>query len=260
MIKLYKTIVLVLLLLVSNKTFSQLSVFEDGEELYYEVYYSFINIGWVKINTTKVLGKKDTYLSHAVLKSNDALPFVNVNYEFTSKMEVWDNQLRPLYFESKEFEDSKASVLTYNFNFDSGFVDMKKTGYNNESLFNKRYYMKTYFQDGLSIFYYARFNYFNRQTINVPVLFNQDSVNVTLNFNTDKTKSSISSVDYDISSLDLDGNTDYELVYGLTGHFEGWFSNDNSRIPLKAKFTVKIGNITLELKSWRRNNWTPPKY
>ena len=124
MIKLYKTIILVLLLLMSNKTFSQLSIFEDGEELYYEVFYSFINIGWVKINTTKVIGKKDTYQSHAVLKSNDALPFVNVNYEFTSKMEVWDNQLRPLYFESKEFEDSKASVLTYNFNYDSGFVDM----------------------------------------------------------------------------------------------------------------------------------------
>ena len=42
--KILKTLVLVLLLLAGDKTFSQSAVFSDGEELIYDVYYSFINI------------------------------------------------------------------------------------------------------------------------------------------------------------------------------------------------------------------------
>ena len=37
------TAALVLLLAFNGRTFSQIDVFEDREELYYEVYYSFIN-------------------------------------------------------------------------------------------------------------------------------------------------------------------------------------------------------------------------
>lgn len=248
------------MLLISNKTFSQITVFEDGEELYYEVYYSFINIGWVKFNTTKVIGKKDTYVCSCVLRSNDALPFASVNYEFKSQMEVKNNNLRPTHFESREFKDSKQSEITYIYNYDSGFVDIKKTGYNHETEYAKRVLLNSDFQEGLSIFYFARFNYFSRQKISVPVLINQDSANVNLEYDMNKTDISISDIEYDISSLHLEGSTGYELVFGLTGNFEGWFSNDNSRIPLKAKFKVKIGNVTLELKSWKRHNWTPPKY
>lgn len=260
-IKLSKTFLLVLLLLMSNKTFSQYGVMEDGEELYYEVYYSFIDIGWVKFNTTRVIGKKDTYSCSAVLKSNDALPFVYVNFEFKSQIEIKDNQLRPIYFEGKEIDkDSKQSLITYIFNYDSGFVNIKKVGFDNAIEYTKRINLDKIYQDGLSVFYFSRFNYFNKQLVDVPVIFNQDIADLNLDFNTDKTDVEISTINYDISSLHLDGNTNYELVFGLTGNFEGWFSNDNARIPVKAKFKVQIGNVTLELKSWKRQNWTPPKY
>jgi hypothetical protein len=76
-----------------DKTFSQSEVFEDGEELFYEVNYSFINIGWVKFNTERVTGKTNQFTCRAKMKSNDALPFVDVDYEFISEMEVKD-----LYF------------------------------------------------------------------------------------------------------------------------------------------------------------------
>jgi len=260
MIKSLISISLVLLLLLSSKTFSQSTVFEDGEELYYEVYYSFINIGWVKFNTEKVIGKKDTYLCTSTIRSNDALPFVYVNYVFKSQVEIKDNQIRPTYFESKETnKDSQQSLLTYNFNYDSGFVDIKKVGFNNQVEYTNRIQLNANYQDGLSIFYFARFNYFNSHREDVPVLINQDKANITLDFNTDKTNADIGAVNYDVSSVHLEGNTNYDLVFGLTGNFEGWFSNDNARIPLKAKFRVQIGNVTLELKTWKRLNWNPPK-
>lgn len=254
------TFILVLLLVTGGKTFSQSTVFEDGEELYYEVYYAFINVGWVKFNTEKVIGKKDTYECRAKLKSNDAVPFINVDYEFKSRIEINNNTVRPVYFESRELDDSKVAVITYNFNYDSGFVDIKKVGFNSQIEYSKRLWTRTIFQDGLSIFYFARYNFTGTQRLNIPVLINQDSIGVALNYNTDKTDVNVDDIKYDISSLLLEGNTDYELVYGLTGNFEGWFSNDNSKIPLKAKFKVKIGNVTLELKSWKRQSWTPPKF
>jgi hypothetical protein len=62
---------LVLLLLINSRTFSQSEVLYDGEELYYEVDYSFINIGWAKFNTEKMPGKENFYTTRAKLKSNN---------------------------------------------------------------------------------------------------------------------------------------------------------------------------------------------
>jgi len=45
----------------------------------------------------------------------------------------------------------------------------------------------------------------------------------------------------------------------LSGKFEGWFSDDNAHIPIKALMNVYVGKILIELKSWKRTGWIPPK-
>jgi hypothetical protein len=45
----------------------------------------------------------------------------------------------------------------------------------------------------------------------------------------------------------------------LTGDFEGWFSNDEARVPILAKMKVILGSITIELMRWKRAGWTPPR-
>lgn len=82
-------------------------VFEDGEELYYEVNYSFINIGWAKFNTERVTGKSNYYITRAKLKSNDGLPLINVDYEFTSEIEVINGLVKPHKFTAYQFVDKK---------------------------------------------------------------------------------------------------------------------------------------------------------
>jgi hypothetical protein len=252
---------IVLLLSLSNKTFSQSEVFQDGEELIYDVYYSFINIGWVKFNTLKESGKKDTYLCTAVMRSNEAMPFADVSFDFNSEIEIKDNNIRPLRFTSKEYKGGKTSELNYYFNYDSSVIHINKLGFDGKQEYEKTVYFSVPYQDGLSIFYYARYNIFRKKNENIPVLFNQDSTGIILNFNTLTTDMSIGEVDYDISTVELTGTTDYNLVFGLTGDFSGWFTSDKERVPVKAKLKVKIGNVTLELKGWRKsNNWKPPKY
>lgn len=258
----YSVLFIVLLLFSGGKTFSLLSqeVFIDGEELYYEVNYSFINIGWAKFNTERVTGKSNYYITRAKLKSNDGLPLVNVDYEFTSEIEVKNGVVKPHKFTAYQFIDNKKIIITHIFNYDSNLIYIKKVGIEGNTEVEKKFVTSTIFQDGLSIFYFARYNAGRNLSQNVPVIMHVDSALMKINFSEKKTDVSIGEVDGDIASTYVEGFSYFKAVFGLTGEFSGWFSADEAKIPLKAKLEVEIGNITLELKSWKRGSWQPPKY
>lgn len=262
MLSKYKNIIflLVLLSLTGSRTFSQTEVFYSGEELYYEVYYSFINIGWAKFTTEKVPGKVDQYTCRAVLKSNNSLPFIDVDFDFTSDIKILNGRIMPLKFTSHQHKDGKKSTEIYEFLYDSALVKIKRTGYDGNTEADKLIKTSTVFQDGLSIFYFARANTNKDMTEYVPVLMQMDTSMMKINFSTKKTGVEISEFDGEIASVYLEGVSYFTAVFGLTGEFSGWFSNDAARIPLKAKLQVEIGNITLELKSWKHGSWQPPKY
>ena len=256
----YYGFITVLLLFISSRTFSQQEVLYADEELYYEVNYSFINIGWVKFTTEKVSGKKDYFITRSKLKSNNSLPFIDVDYDFTSEVELKNGTLIPHKFTAYQYKDNKKVTVLHIFNYDSGFVYIKKTGLDNNVEVEKKIYSSTVFQDGLSIFYYARLNTFKNETQHVPVIMHVDTAHMQINFSDKRTDIEIDDVDYDIASVFLSGISYFKAVFGLTGEFSGWFSADAARIPLKAKLEVEIGNITLELKSWKHGSWQPPKY
>ncbi len=256
----YSGFILVLLLFISSGTFSQSEVLYPGEELYYEVNYSFINIGWAKFNTEKVIGKENFFICKAKLKSNNSLPLIDVDYDFISEIELKDKKIITHRFTAYQYKGSKKSILICDFNYDSSFIIIKKTGYDNNSEIDKRINTSTWFQDGLSIFYFARTNTNKDQTEYVPVMMHTDTSLMKIDFSSKKTSIEISEIDYDIASVYLEGFSYFKAVFGLTGDFSGWFSYDEARIPLKAKLQVEIGSITLELKSWKRGSWQPPRY
>jgi hypothetical protein len=249
-----------LLLLISSRTFSQSEVFEDGEELYYEVSYSFINIGWAKFTTEKAAGKTNYFITRAKLKSNEGIPFVNIDYEFTSEIELNNGVVKPHKFTAYQFIDGKKLIITHDFNYDSNYILIKKVELDGSTSVDKKVYTSTVFQDGLSIFYYARFNTGKNLSKDVPVIMHVDTASMKINFTDKKTDVSISESDYDIASTFVDGFSYFKAVFGLTGDFSGWFSYDEAKVPLKARLQVEIGNITLELKEWKRKGWSPPKF
>ncbi|HED05950.1 MAG TPA: hypothetical protein ENI61_04625 [Ignavibacteria bacterium] len=97
-------------------------------------------------------------------------------------------------------------------------------------------------------------------SVNLPCFVNEKKVYTHINFYKNVVPISIDAVNYKISSVKIDGTTNFISIFGLTGHFEGWFSNDDAAIPLLAKMKVIIGNVTLELKKWNRKGWIPPEY
>ncbi|MBI5324332.1 MAG: DUF3108 domain-containing protein [Ignavibacteriae bacterium] len=86
-----------------------------------------------------------------------------------------------------------------------------------------------------------------------------DTCYTYINF-TGKTENiEIDAVDYPVRTIFFSGKADWEGVYGVTGQFEGWFSDDNARIPIQAKMKLYIGNAEIHLIKWKRQGWAPPK-
>ncbi len=231
-----------------------------GEELTYVVSYSLIKLGEVKlkIKDKKVSNGKTYYSTIAYIDSYSGIPFVNLHQIYESKI---TEECISLFFRGIVKEEKYSTFTEYNFDYDKSKINVRKGKIRPYELWtDSSTTLEKKYQDGLSIFYYARMNFGKKQSVNVPCFVKEEKVFTKINFYTENIPVSIDAVDYDIDCLRLDGETDFVSVFGLTGYFEGWFSNDEASIPIVAKMKVIIGNVTLELKNWKREGWKPPKH
>lgn len=234
--------------------------FKVGEELTYVVKYSVMKLGEVriKVKDKQTIKGKTYYVTYANIDSYSGIPFVDLHQIYESFVDV---NLYSDYFKALIIGKEYTAYTEYNFDYNKSEIHIKKGKVNPPQVWtdsttsaDKKY------QDGLSIFYYARMNTGQSKSVNVPCFVTEEKVFTQLNFYNQTEGVSIDAVDYDIACVKLDGETDFVSVFGLTGYFEGWFTNDSAAIPVVAKMKVIIGNITLELKSWKREGWVPPKY
>lgn len=229
-----------------------------GEDLTYVVKYAFFNLGEVRfkvLEKTKI-NNKPVYKTIAYIDSYPDLPFVSLHQVYESFI---DSSLFPLKFFAKIFGDDTVFV-EYNF-IGNSKVEMQKGKLGDSKLWldstantDKR------MQDGLSILYYARMNFGELRTVSIPCFVNEKEEATLINFFNESEPISIDAVDYEVDCLKLDGKTDFISVYGLTGNFEGWFSNDSFSVPIRAKMNVIIGSVNLELIKWNEKLWNPPSF
>ena len=234
---------------------------EVGEELVYTAYYGFIKLGEVHFKITNFDTKTKKYYATAELRSNKSIPLVDINYWFETTMLHKNDSLYSYRFYSTEFKDRDITHIDYTFDYDMGLIKAKK---DRNLIAEEEKEIKIdgtkKFQDGLSLFYNARIQSLVNRNYIVPVYINEkeSTVNYSFNFNKDVVSSDL--VDFDMEAIKVFGNAHFVGVFGLTGEFIGWMSNDEARVPLKAKFNVAIGSITLELSSYKRANWKPPHF
>lgn len=236
------------------------SVLKPGEELTYLVSYSFIKLGEVKIKVKdkKTVNGKTYYSTIAYIDSYDGIPFVNVHQTYESNVST---EQHSLFFRGINREKEPFSYTEYYFNYDINSVRVKKGRFSPSKVWTDSIgLVDTFYQDGLSIFYYARMNSGKNFSVNVPCIVNEEKVKTRINFYNETESISIDAVDYDIACTRLDGEMDFISIFGLTGYFEGWFTNDEAKIPVVAKMKVILGNVRLELISWKRNGWQPPEF
>jgi hypothetical protein len=231
-----------------------------GEELIYVVSYSVMNLGEVKLKVKdkKIVNGKNHYSVIAHIDSYSGIPFVNLHQIYESKIN--ENYYSEFFRGIVKGEDL-TSYTEYYFDYNKSSVRVKKGRFNpSKTWTDSTGIADKHFHDGLSIFYYARMNFGRDKTLNVPCFVNEKKVFTKINFYSEVTPVDIDAVNYEIACCRLDGETDFVSIFGLTGYFEGWFTNDEASIPVVAHMKVIIGNVKLELKKWKREGWNPPKF
>ncbi len=241
-------------------SFQSVKQLQVGEDLTYEVSYLFLKLGKIQtiVKDKNKIDGKIYYDAVAYIDSYSGIPFVDLH-------QIYETKLTPDYY-SKYFHgvvqyDDYSSYTNYYFNYKKSIIKVLKGKVQPPEVWtDSTTTADTLYQDGLSILFYTRMNSGRDTSVNLPCFVNEQKVVTKINFYDKVEPVSINSVNYNIACEKIDGSTDFISVFGLTGHFEGWFSNDSAAVPILAKMKVIIGNVTLELKQWNRKGWEPPKY
>lgn len=244
----------------SESSYNTTEMFPAGEELYYDVRYLGLSIGELKFMINRRYNKngKPVFEASVDIKSNPAIPFVKLSQLYNS---VIEGEIYSRFFRGIVRNDDDTTYTDYNFHYEAKKIYMQRGSYTkNEKWIDTIFVADTLLQDGLSIFYFARFHSNSSKKMSVPCFVDEKKVYTKINFYNKTEAIDINAINYDIACVKLDGSTDFVSVFGLTGDFEGWFTKDAASIPIKAKLNVILGSINLELKKWNRSNWTPPAY
>ena len=215
----------------TEKLSSQEKVLDVGEELVYEVSYGFIKLGTLKYNLTSSHkeGKKLIYNARLEIKTYPEVPFVKLNDIFESEMEITDEKIFTDQFYETNFRERSISRTDCRFDYKKGNIKFRKE------------------TDG---------NIESDKMIKIDGV--ETSVKYSFNFNKSVVK--IEKFPYDISIIKMEGTADYTGFFGFKGEFLMMLSDDEQRVPVKAYFNSTLGNVVLELISYKKNKWTPPAY
>lgn len=236
------------------------SIFLPGEELQYNVSYSVFDIGLVKMSIIDSAYRNGVkvFKGKAYLDSYSGLPFVDLHQVFFSEMDeeafsqffIAHNTGKPQKMDYVKYTyEYPKNKFKYEFGTDPGGV-ITKSG---EGVLTERNL------DGLTLFYYARLNYLQTKKVSVPVLVNEKTYKTHFNFMNKLGEQDIDAVKYPVETVEFDGTSEFTGVFGLTGYFRGFFSNDEAGVPIVAKMKVILGSVHIELIKWTRPGWAPPK-
>ena len=236
------------------------SIFQVGEELTYNVSYAFYDIGQVRIKivdkTTE--GGKTVYKAMANIDSYKGVPFVDLHSIYESNVNA---SMYSQWFRSRTKKDDHWNYFVYNYHYQRKRLLIEHGLWGSDKVDQRdSLTLDTLSQDGLSLFYFARANLMDRQVMNVPTVVSEQKGNTLIQFTNERTDEKIDAVDYPVDCIHFEGNAGFVGIFGLTGDFEGWFSNDAARVPILAKMKVIIGSIRIELMKWKRVGWSPPRY
>ena len=236
---------------------SPTSIFGEGEDLVYEVSWTIFKLGTIHLRT---LGD---YKAIAYINSYDGLPFVDLHsihytemdtafhctkgYSLDKQGDAWDGlDYRPDFIQNEVIVD----------HFTATTPSSSRTYLEKKDTLNLQ---PNSFVDGLSIAFLPRLFVHSAETLATTTLL-KGKVGVTqFDFTNAKTTESIEAVDEPVRVIEIHGSTSAVGVYGMTGDFTGWFSDDSAAVPIKGKLKVLIGSVSVELIQWKRNGWNPPQ-
>jgi len=238
------------------------SIFQVGETLEYEVGYAFIKLGKIKM---EIVSREErngqvVYKCRAAIDSSPGIPFVNLHIRYESDI---TESFYTLYFKEVNVGTKELVIKEFWFDYSQNACKRKFTKLDNNR--KRVVYLEDTIpitdrvQDGASLFYFARGNFSPARSVSVPTVVDKEQENTHFNFKDEAQEVKIDVLDYPVAVSYFDGKAEFVGIYGLTGAFRGWFSNDQAGIPIKARMNVFIGSVYVELLRWHRPEWAPPR-
>jgi hypothetical protein len=231
-----------------------------GEELHYRVSFWFIGLGEIKLKLTDKFeeGGRTLYRAQVHVDSYEGNPFVHLHEFYQSE---FDSTFYPRRFDGRWLVDTTWHYVKYDFRPDSNEVFIERGLYDPPTV-EKRdtVQLKGRYQDGLSLLYFAR-GYVGSGLKTVVHTFIKEKPGRTyFDFTNETDDEGIDSVSYHVDVLKFKGEADWVGMFGLTGGFEGKFSNDEAHVPIVASMKVIIGSVKVQLQDWKRKGWCPPRH
>jgi hypothetical protein len=234
-----------------------------GEEVEYSVHYSFFNIGKIVFRVTdkEERNGRTVYHASAFMDSNPSLNWLKeLHVRFYSEI---DQNAFSYGWVSEDSTSNKVTYRTMKFDYENykmyfTWGEKLSTG-ERRQIGTDTVAITKECQDGLSLFYYAREHVLERRQKSIPTFIDTNEVTTKINLGVENLEEEIDAVDYPIDVVKLDGRAEFVGIFGLTGAFEGVFSNDLAAIPITARMKVVLGSVRVELRKWKRGGWIPPK-
>jgi hypothetical protein len=227
------------------------------EDLLFEVQWTFVKIGTIRIKARPDL------TADAYVDSYEGLPYVDLHSIQSTRM---DSTLCSYASRSMEKGEREWVGLHYEYDLPRKRVFVEEVAMKDSLSLPFRRTMKdtialpsTALVDGLSIAYYPRRFVHGSTAVQIPTILYGKLGATSFYFPGERTTVDLDAVDYPVRAVEIEGATTVEGVFGMTGDFKGWFSDDEAAVPLKGRLKVLLGWVNVELKEWHRKGWAPPR-
>jgi hypothetical protein len=237
-------------------------VIVEGEDLLYEVSWLMFKLGTIRLKVLKMNPGNDTirYTAGAYIDSYNIhlADLHSISYtEMDSALfcrNAWSYELRnnEWWVLKHRYEPAHKRLI-----IEDAWQKEKDSPPYKPSTFDTLA-IEGRLHDGLSILYFARAHVHSQKAIRVPTIVYKKLGKTNLYFTNETSTVEIEAVHAPVEVVEFDGVAEFEGLFGLSGEFKGWFSNDAAAVPMKAKLGVILGSVDIELKEWKRAGWTPP--
>jgi hypothetical protein len=224
------------------------------------VSYATVDLGQIRVRVLeqKTEGGMTVYTAQANIDSYKGVPFVDLHA-------IFDNAIAdPVHarrFTSRMKGEQGWDTVYYDFDYaGKRCVVRNRPSAGGGDPSDETLTLNAPSQDGLSLFYYARQEAGRKQRTSMPTIVSGKQGTTTFDFLIEHTEEEIDALDYPVDVVYFKGEAGFVGIFGLSGEFEGWFSNDEARVPIVGKMKVLIGSVRIELMKWKRDGWNPPRY
>ncbi len=246
-----KQLLSVIFFLVSGISSGQ--IFFTSEYLKYNVEYGWFRLGVLEFSAHPI---ENTDFVEAIItvKSNPSLPFVHLDWKFNSTFD--QIKLRTIKYEAFNYSSDTIRTI-YDFRYEEKKVFINRYDKHNKLVKSATKVISDFELDAMTLFYFARFQ---KKGTNIPKIeiwndFVKESTSLKVDQKPELVE--VENLNRSILTHYVSGKADINGLYGLSGKFSGYFSDDSSSVPVLSKLNVLIGSVTCKLVEYKSKDWHP---